>query len=469
MTSIKISGSHHDLEMIESLSKEIFRENEIPVKTQISEFRKDSIDAEIVLPVLSVTFSGVIAVAQIINLVLNIQEKRSKSIAQKDTPISLKIEASNGKELDFRISGSTTNEEIRKYLNSVNQFTDDFLRDDDGISLNNDQLGETASSTDIEKINLLFRGLLSNLTDIREWKSLPPKKNGEIITFKSTFEKTSLRKFICNSRVSKIYLNYEEAKLCKGLFYILERENILTFHELSDDFHVIDMENMFVRYEVEELAIFNRVNHLKNFFLNDISSPSAENPSEVISILLLSADPSDATRLRIGEEFREIQDKLQLAQLRERFRLNLRMSARPEDISQSLLDSQPQIVHFSGHGLATGELCFEDKIGKVHPVSPDALAALFEQFASQIKCVLLNACYSKAQATAIAQHIDCVIGMNQAIGDKAAIAFTIGFYQALGAGRTFKEAHKFGCIQIRLQSIPEHLTPILFERGACDY
>jgi hypothetical protein len=55
--------------------------------------------------------------------------------------------------------------------------------------------------------------------------------------------------------------------------------------------------------------------------------------------------------------------------------------------------------------------------------------------------------------------------MNQAIGDKAAIAFAIGFYQALGAGRTIEDAYKLGCVQIRLQGIPEHLTPVLIKEG----
>jgi hypothetical protein len=56
--------------------------------------------------------------------------------------------------------------------------------------------------------------------------------------------------------------------------------------------------------------------------------------------------------------------------------------------------------------------------------------------------------------------------MNKAIGDKAAIAFAIGFYQALGAGRGFDEAYRLGCAQIRLQGIPEHLTPVMLKRGA---
>ncbi len=182
-------------------------------------------------------------------------------------------------------------------------------------------------------------------------------------------------------------------------------------------------------------------------------------------ILFLASDPTDAARLRLGEELREIQEKLQLAKLRDRFELQQRMSVRPADISQALLDTQPQVVHFSGHGAASGELCFENVIGEAYTVGPEALAALFEQFADEVNCVVLNACFSVVQAKAIAKHINYVIGMNRAIGDQAAIAFAIGFYQALGAGRTVEEAYKLGCVQIRLQGIPEHLTPVLLKKG----
>ena len=192
-----------------------------------------------------------------------------------------------------------------------------------------------------------------------------------------------------------------------------------------------------------------------------------ESPSQSLhSILFLAADPNDASRLRLGEELREIQEKLKLSKLRNHFKLELpQLSVRPVDISQALLDIQPQIVHFSGHGSSTGALCFENQSGKIHFVQPDALASLFEQFANQVNCVILNACYSETQAIAIAEHIEYVIGMNQAIGDKAAIAFAIGFYQALGAGKSIEDAYKLGCVQIRLQNIPEHLTPVLIKKG----
>jgi len=160
----------------------------------------------------------------------------------------------------------------------------------------------------------------------------------------------------------------------------------------------------------------------------------------------------------------EIQEKLKQSKHRKRFELYQQMSARPADISQAMLDIQPQIVHFSGHGTASGALCFENILGTTQPVEPDALAALFEQFANEVSCVILNACYSDMQANAIARHVDYVIGMDQAISGEGAIAFAIGFYQALGAGRTIEEAYKLGCVQIRLQGIPEHLTPVLIKK-----
>jgi hypothetical protein len=152
-------------------------------------------------------------------------------------------------------------------------------------------------------------------------------------------------------------------------------------------------------------------------------SGSSTKPSDSkITVLFLAADPSDASRLRLGEEHREIQEKLQLAKLRDRIVLQQRMSVRPADISQALLDTEASVVHFSGHGMSTGELCFENQVGRLQPVDPEALAALFEQFSGQVKCVMLNACYSEIQTNAIVRHIECVVGMNLVITDSVDLA-----------------------------------------------
>jgi hypothetical protein len=109
-------------------------------------------------------------------------------------------------------------------------------------------------------------------------------------------------------------------------------------------------------------------------------------------------------------------------------------------------------------------LVLEDEIGQPKLVGTEALAALFKLFADTIECVVLNACYSDAQAQAIAAHVPYVVGMRRQIGDKAAIEFAVGFYDALGAGRDVEFAYRYGCNAIQLAGIPEDLTPVLRRR-----
>lgn len=184
------------------------------------------------------------------------------------------------------------------------------------------------------------------------------------------------------------------------------------------------------------------------------------------SILLLEANPKGTKNLRLQEEEREIKERLRLAGYG-KIPINSAGAVRPIDILQAMLDFDPHIVHFSGHGAGQDGLVFEDAIGQEKLVDTEALAELFELFADQVECVVLNACYSKFQAEAIAQHIDYVIGMSKEIGDDAAIKFSVGFYSALGAGRDFKFAYRVGCNAIRfeLERSPEYLTPIIWEKG----
>ncbi|HEX8201679.1 MAG TPA: hypothetical protein VF590_14445, partial [Isosphaeraceae bacterium] len=117
-----------------------------------------------------------------------------------------------------------------------------------------------------------------------------------------------------------------------------------------------------------------------------------------------------------------------------------------------------------------------------------ALAELFRLFDPDVRCVVLNSCYSATQAAEIVRHIDYVVGMKQAIGDEAAIEFSRGFYDALVAGESYERAFAFGCSAIQLESLageavpqaeprdlapvetpvdrlPEHLKPVLLKRS----
>ncbi|MBT9316815.1 AAA-like domain-containing protein [Leptothoe spongobia] len=178
------------------------------------------------------------------------------------------------------------------------------------------------------------------------------------------------------------------------------------------------------------------------------------------TILILTANPSDTGRLRLDKEVREIQEGLNLSAERDSFNVVSQWATRPDDLRRALLKYKPQIVHFSGHGAGTEGLLLESDTGAAKPVSGLALAQLFDLFSS-VECVLFNACYSQVQAEAVVEHVDYVIGMTHAMGDRAAIEFAVGFYDALGYGHPVPFAYKVGLSAIALEGIDEVATPIL--------
>jgi CHAT domain len=192
-------------------------------------------------------------------------------------------------------------------------------------------------------------------------------------------------------------------------------------------------------------------------------TPLAPSPSPTPkrTILLLAASPTNQTRLRLDLEAREIDQGLRLSQQRSQFDLQQRWAIRPDDLRRALLDIQPQVLHFCGHGEGATGLVLEDESGNAKLVSTAALTSLFQLFSNRgLECIVLNACYSEVQAEAIAQHIPYVVGMNDAIGDTAAIKFSVGFYDALGAGWSYSEAYQLGCNAISLAGIAQALIPV---------
>ena len=118
------------------------------------------------------------------------------------------------------------------------------------------------------------------------------------------------------------------------------------------------------------------------------------------------------------------------------------------------------MVHFSGHAEFEG-IYLEDSTGHHKLVATEALEKLFEQLSEHVECVILNACYSYEQAKAISNYIPYTIGMSDSILDSASIAFTLGFYKALGAGEDYSSSYKFGVVNIKLEGIRGDDLPIL--------
>ncbi|HVB26152.1 MAG TPA: hypothetical protein VNG51_29705 [Ktedonobacteraceae bacterium] len=192
-----------------------------------------------------------------------------------------------------------------------------------------------------------------------------------------------------------------------------------------------------------------------------------------IRVLFFAANPLSTDRLQLDEEIRLIEERIRLTGQQDSLELIRKLATRPNDLLQELNRYKPQIVHFSGHGESTGEILLVDQFSNPFdkkalpkPVSPQAIRALLATLKDNIRVVMLNACYSYMQATAITEVVDCAIGMNAAIGDRAAIIFSSTFYQAIGFERSVQEAFDQGIAALMLEGISEeHIPKLHVKRG----
>jgi hypothetical protein len=175
------------------------------------------------------------------------------------------------------------------------------------------------------------------------------------------------------------------------------------------------------------------------------------------TVLMLAATPPDHPKLSLAEEYDQIKDLLERARSRDAFALELRAAAEWDDFPREILDKNPSIVHFSGHGAGAKGVLLRDDSAKSRLATTDELTELFKPEENEIECVLLNACMSLEQATEIVKYVPYVIGMKQEIGDAAAVDFARGFYLAYFAGQSVGASFKWGCAEIRAESLRDDL------------
>ncbi|MFO0949805.1 MAG: tetratricopeptide repeat protein [Isosphaeraceae bacterium] len=172
--------------------------------------------------------------------------------------------------------------------------------------------------------------------------------------------------------------------------------------------------------------------------------PLPQKGGPVVKVLFLAAGPSDDERLALDEECRAIDAKIRSSEHRDRLKLVSHWAVRLDDLSGFLMREKPDVVHFSGHGEETGELNLLAADGTSKPVPPEGLERLFRAIREDVKVVVFNACFSSAQAQAVAKTVDVAVGMGDELDDEHAIAFAAEFYQGLGYGKSVAQAFDLG-------------------------
>jgi hypothetical protein len=154
---------------------------------------------------------------------------------------------------------------------------------------------------------------------------------------------------------------------------------------------------------------------------------------------MLAANPIDQNRLALTDEYRLLRSKLFDNIDAGSCDLRVEWAARAADLKRALRETQPHIVHFSGHG-NDESISLEDDERKTRPLSKVKLELLFNSSRNQIRAVVLNACYSARQAESLSELVDFVIGTTVPITDAAALRFTNDLYRVIAMGGTMREA-----------------------------
>lgn len=185
---------------------------------------------------------------------------------------------------------------------------------------------------------------------------------------------------------------------------------------------------------------------------------------DVMNVLVIFANPRGTSSLRLGEEDRKIQECIQRSKHRDKIQLTIKHAVTVDDIRRALLDDDFEIVHFSGHGTGNG-LAFEDNFGGIYVPPRVAVADLLAEFAPVLKCVLLNACYSTSQGRSTSLGLPFTIAMEGPISDNAAIIFTGGFYDSIGAGKDIEFSFRQGIHALSLSGHPDSAIPQILRKG----
>ena len=188
------------------------------------------------------------------------------------------------------------------------------------------------------------------------------------------------------------------------------------------------------------------------------TEPTANQATDTkTKVLLVFANPNFTTPLQLGREARAIREAIKLSRYRDNIELIVREAATIHDVRRALLEEEPRIVHFSGHGSNQG-LMLEDESGTAYIVPQEALAELLKAYSPPLQCVILNACYSTSQGQLVSLGVPFTIAMDGPISDKAAIEFARGFYDAIGASKQIDRAYKEGVMTVNLAAPDTHFV-----------
>lgn len=218
-------------------------------------------------------------------------------------------------------------------------------------------------------------------------------------------------------------------------------------------------------------SLLNIISEIDSIINEPSSNPDSSNSPNYlgrkIKVLLVFSNPRGTSQLELSREDKIIKESIKLSKNRDNIELHTLHAASVHDLRRSLLENDFDIVHMSGHGTGVG-LILEDELGGKYVVPQKGLAELFKAYSfpkGSLNCVILNACYSISQGELISLETPFTIAMEGAVSDRAAIEFSRGFYDAIGAYKNIDFAYEEGCRNVMLTAPKSKFISKILNKG----
>lgn len=168
----------------------------------------------------------------------------------------------------------------------------------------------------------------------------------------------------------------------------------------------------------------------------------------VRKLLVMCANPRDTHRWRFDQEIRAISAALQQARLSGKIQLEQELAVRADDLDKLLLLHRPTMLHVSCMGNASAGLVFEDADGRSSLVSYSAFQKFLFPLRKSLECVVFTCEQTDKLSSSLVFDINCAIGFPKTVSENAAIAFSAGFYTAIGHSTGYETAYEYGIAKI---------------------
>lgn len=242
---------------------------------------------------------------------------------------------------------------------------------------------------------------------------------------------------------------------------------LINYNSLMDDFYKgsITAEIFQVRQNKLWESLFFFTGKLKETDQQAVVNGQSATSTGKKAILYISATPTNVDTLQVDFEFKKIKASLEGGLNRDEFELlSPLMAVSLQDFLQAKHRYKPAIIHFSGHGLQDG-LMFATSENVFQIIPTELLREVFKGIEAYAKLIVLNACYSSAQAKILSEKGIYVLGMNVPVTDTAAIDLADNLYRFISDGQTTEEAFVNVKILIALNFPAEAETLEMWKNG----